>query len=57
MRRALVDMRPARLEDIIALVESIAPALCEHSDLLRRQAWRRGAGILNTMLEPILKAN
>jgi len=35
MRRALVDMRPDRFEDIIALVALIVPVDGEHPDLLR----------------------
>ena len=46
MRRALVDMRPDRFEDIIALVALYRPGpMANIPDLLRPQAWRRGAGI------------
>ena len=46
MRRALIDMRPDRFEDIIALV-ALVPARTdgEHPDLLHAQAWRRAAGL------------
>jgi len=39
MRRALVDMRPDRFEDIIALVALYRPGpMGEHPDLLRAQS-------------------
>ena len=44
MRRALVDMRPDRFEDIIALVALYRPGPDgEHPDLLRAQARRRSS--------------
>jgi DNA polymerase-3 subunit alpha len=45
MRRALVDMRPDRFEDIIALVALYRPGPIMHPDLLRPQVWRRGTSI------------
>ncbi len=41
MRRALLDMKPDRFEDIIALVALYRPGpMGEYSDLLRPQARR-----------------
>ena len=56
MRRALLDMRPDRFEDIIALVALYRPGpMANIPDLLRAQARAREAGLSSIpKLEPIL---
>jgi len=55
MRRALLDMRPDRFEDIIALVGALSSGPDgEHPDLLRAQALMEQP-IYPSQLEPILR--
>src|SRR5215472_1240366 len=56
MRRALLDMRPDRFEDIIALVALYRPGPMDNIDsYVNRKHGREGIESLHPMIEPILK--
>jgi DNA polymerase-3 subunit alpha len=56
MRRALMDMRPDRFEDIIALVALYRPGPDgEHPDLIARASTAGAAEYIHPKLEPVLR--
>ena len=55
MKDALINMKPNRLEDIIALVALYRPGPMSNIPIYNMQTWKKGARLLHPKLEQILK--